>query len=635
MELEEETRLSHDSTKTAEQEPNFSEVIAESCPAAAEKSENARNLTPISMPPTILETACSPDNQRHRRKFSSLVSQEQQQFFIKNSSGKTAAKNKNSINEIFLPTWANFFHKKYHLWKKQWWILLNTSANGQKCPSVDHYTHIFPTNVYVAFFYNTHESSLCFLGSVGTPSRLTVRRRPSSSTVYSMRASSSSPFPHYPIAQLTTVPADVSPLYPTSDLGSSPRSSFSTITTAGSSSASSSITDGGGRFSFSKEMTPQDATVAVVSSACMVYSPAAPFSPFIVSPNEDATKTAHFLTHGSRDSAAILQEKNSSLSISDQKTSETSPAALISDRERSRSDSDVINSGGQKSKYTGTSGQQGSNAPPFCSLTPSAAVQKKIFKKQILERYQTESLPMAHDKSIAARDLLSSSCSPLLAQLSFFPHFANTAAAPAGDNKSIQDTNFFDLSLPPCIVETESQAVKTLEQCSILEFMLKNQLFASLAFRQDSVISSSSSTPLSPFRAADAAGKSALSSSAVGIFNRAPCLTLPTTPVATKIDQSSSVEDNSINKRSRSESDMSLKAPLAFRSMTTEQTLTSLLDESHTSSTTTIKSHKCAVCQKAFGRSDMLTRHMRLHTGIKFVCIKFSKYSSENFVTEY
>uniref|UniRef100_A0A914XGI7 C2H2-type domain-containing protein n=1 Tax=Plectus sambesii TaxID=2011161 RepID=A0A914XGI7_9BILA len=29
------------------------------------------------------------------------------------------------------------------------------------------------------------------------------------------------------------------------------------------------------------------------------------------------------------------------------------------------------------------------------------------------------------------------------------------------------------------------------------------------------------------------------------------------------------------------------------------------------------KSHKCNVCHKSFGRSDMLTRHMRLHTGLK------------------
>lgn len=29
------------------------------------------------------------------------------------------------------------------------------------------------------------------------------------------------------------------------------------------------------------------------------------------------------------------------------------------------------------------------------------------------------------------------------------------------------------------------------------------------------------------------------------------------------------------------------------------------------------KTHKCTVCSKSFGRSDMLTRHMRLHTGIK------------------
>lgn len=29
------------------------------------------------------------------------------------------------------------------------------------------------------------------------------------------------------------------------------------------------------------------------------------------------------------------------------------------------------------------------------------------------------------------------------------------------------------------------------------------------------------------------------------------------------------------------------------------------------------KIHKCKLCPKSFGRSDMLTRHMRLHTGVK------------------
>lgn len=33
-----------------------------------------------------------------------------------------------------------------------------------------------------------------------------------------------------------------------------------------------------------------------------------------------------------------------------------------------------------------------------------------------------------------------------------------------------------------------------------------------------------------------------------------------------------------------------------------------------------LKTHKCTVCNKSFGRSDMLTRHRRLHTGqVEFV----------------
>ncbi|CAD5208578.1 unnamed protein product [Bursaphelenchus xylophilus] len=40
-------------------------------------------------------------------------------------------------------------------------------------------------------------------------------------------------------------------------------------------------------------------------------------------------------------------------------------------------------------------------------------------------------------------------------------------------------------------------------------------------------------------------------------------------------------------------------------------------DRSASMNDETSKTHKCTVCNKSFGRSDMLTRHMRLHTGLK------------------
>ncbi|VDO98514.1 unnamed protein product [Soboliphyme baturini] len=51
--------------------------------------------------------------------------------------------------------------------------------------------------------------------------------------------------------------------------------------------------------------------------------------------------------------------------------------------------------------------------------------------------------------------------------------------------------------------------------------------------------------------------------------------------------------------------------------LTTKKTLDSNRTGLKAQSSSQWKSYKCAICTKAFGRSDMLTRHMRLHTGIK------------------
>lgn len=72
------------------------------------------------------------------------------------------------------------------------------------------------------------------------------------------------------------------------------------------------------------------------------------------------------------------------------------------------------------------------------------------------------------------------------------------------------------------------------------------------------------------------------------------------------------------SRRSRSESDVSYVCQHCGQSFSLHDRLAKHVASRHrdrsSSSESPLKSHKCAVCHKAFGRSDMLTRHMRLHT---------------------
>lgn len=72
------------------------------------------------------------------------------------------------------------------------------------------------------------------------------------------------------------------------------------------------------------------------------------------------------------------------------------------------------------------------------------------------------------------------------------------------------------------------------------------------------------------------------------------------------------------SRRSRSESDVSYVCQHCGQSFSLHDRLAKHVASRHrdrsSSSESPLKSHKCTVCHKAFGRSDMLTRHMRLHT---------------------
>lgn len=81
-------------------------------------------------------------------------------------------------------------------------------------------------------------------------------------------------------------------------------------------------------------------------------------------------------------------------------------------------------------------------------------------------------------------------------------------------------------------------------------------------------------------------------------------------------------------RRSRSESDVSVRSETSFicehcgQGFAMHDRLAKHIASRHRDRSASVndensKIHKCTLCTKSFGRSDMLTRHMRLHTGIK------------------
>lgn len=90
------------------------------------------------------------------------------------------------------------------------------------------------------------------------------------------------------------------------------------------------------------------------------------------------------------------------------------------------------------------------------------------------------------------------------------------------------------------------------------------------------------------------------------------------------------VKNSTLWRRSRSESDVSATAQneTSFvcehcgQGFSTHDRLAKHIASRHRDRSASMndessKTHKCTVCNKSFGRSDMLTRHTRLHTGLK------------------
>ncbi|WKX87882.1 hypothetical protein Q1695_007918 [Nippostrongylus brasiliensis] len=401
--------------------------------------------------------------------------------------------------------------------------------------------------------------------------------------------------------------------YATSDLGSSPRSSISVPCT---NLAPWTIFRENSKSSFDLDDGASDVCSKDLLSPGMMLSPA-PYSPFsdcednetpysvyARSPNLSPNPFTKSFNHFSFDQI----RSSSSMSARRHKLVEPDSSTLDSDlRERSRSDSDMS----PKDECMDTSLQSTISIPTSSSRRLSATGQ---YKKRLLQKYQEE-----QEERRAAKQR--SSSSP--------PHSATESDIDDFDLRSVSRL----VSRQPTIEEpppspqhsTASENPENITRQALgghnqIQMWMERQIVALQAVNMYN---------------------NAVNNGLLQVPN--PQLLAPPADITRSslmrqctIDAGSGfgtgpVKSATLWRRSRSESDVSrnltagpfvcatcgqafaLHDRLAkhIASRHKDRSSSSLADADGT------KSHKCHVCSKSFGRSDMLTRHMRLHTGLK------------------
>lgn len=401
--------------------------------------------------------------------------------------------------------------------------------------------------------------------------------------------------------------------YATSDLGSSPRSSIS-VTSANL--APWMIFRESNKSSFDLDDGASDVCSKDLLSPGMMLSPA-PYSPFSdcednetpysayarspnLSPNPSTKSYLHFSFEQVRSSSS-MSGRHHNLMVPE------SHSLDLELRERSRSDSDMS----PKEEHMDTSLQSTISVPAATSRRLSSSGQ---YKKRLLQKYQEE-----QEERQASKQRSSSSPPPSATESEIDDSDLRSVSRLASRQPTIEEPP----SSPPHDVARENlenamrQALGGQNQ---IQMWMERQIVALQAVNMyNNVVNNGLLQVPNPQLLAPPADH----------LSRSPLLRQTTVDVAAGFG-AGPLKGATLWRRSRSESDVSrnfttgpfvcatcgqafaLHDRLAkhIASRHRDRSASALTDDGS-------KSHKCHVCSKSFGRSDMLTRHMRLHTGLK------------------
>lgn len=431
----------------------------------------------------------------------------------------------------------------------------------------------------------------------------------------------------------------LSPLspYATSDLGSSPRSSVSL--------GSSGLGPGWTGFRDSKKSSfecdgDSDIFGKDLLSPCVLYSPA-PFSPFSDCTEPPETPNSGFGMGHSPATSPLLSTKSLHFSFDPVRSASSMSGRadighhhqlLVTDsrldtevRERSRSDGEMVAKGTEEEMDTSVMHSTVS-VPAATNRILSSTGQ---YKKRLLQKYEREQEDLKLFKSQE--------------QEGTFPETSELSPPPCQEGSESEELDMRSvsrsLSRQPTIEEPPLSPVpdaKAKQLSDVVHEALGSQQKFN-TWMQQQLLAWQAHWYQNPRMLACAGVQLNAPRGLIGVHTPAPQLLAPPSEHLSRgmvrntgspdLGGIGPMKNPTLWRRSRSESDVSSGSYVCQhcgQAFALHDRLAKHIASRHRDRSASMaaddgpsKTHKCTVCNKSFGRSDMLTRHMRLHTGIK------------------